>query len=369
MWRRIRSLIVKEFLTLWKDRKSRFVLVVPPIIQLLLFANAATFEVREVDVGIWQEDRAALATELLQRFEGAGNTFRVVRRYDNPRAVEDDIAAQRVKAVLHVGQDFSADLLAGRPARLQLLLDGRRSNAALIVQNYAAQIVERFNRERALSASRGASVNVETRAWFNPNYDSRWFILPGLTVLLTMVATLLITALSVARERELGTFDQLLVTPLRPLEILVGKTVPALVIGFVEANVIAAVTVLAFGVPFAGQVALFWVGIVLFVLAAIGVGLVISSLARTQQQAILGVFLLMSPATVLSGFTTPIANMPDWCQALTRANPLRYMMELSRGVFLQDLGWSLAWPQLWPMIVIAAVTLSYATWLFGRKLA
>ncbi len=369
MWRRIRSLIVKELLTLWKDRKSRFVLVVPPIVQLLLFANAATFEVRDVDIGIWQEDRAALATELLQRFEGAGSTFRVVRRYDNPRAVEDDIAAQRVKAVLHVGQDFSADLLAGRPARLQLLLDGRRSNAALIVQNYAAQIVERFNRERAPAAARGAAVDVEARAWFNPNFDSRWFILPGLTVLLTMVATLLITALSVARERELGTFDQLLVTPLRPLEILLGKTVPALLIGFVEANVIACVTVLAFGVPFVGQVALFWTGIGLFVLAAIGVGLVISTLARTQQQAILGVFLLMSPATVLSGFTTPIANMPQWCQALTLANPLRYMLELSRGVFLQDLGWSLAWPLLWPMAVIALVTLSYATWLFGRKLA
>jgi ABC-2 type transport system permease protein len=367
MWRRIRSLIVKEFLTLWKDRKSRFVLVVPPIVQLLLFANAATFEVRDVDIGIWQEDRAGLATELLQRFEAAG-TFRVVRRYDNPRAVEADIAAQRVKAVLHVGQDFSADLLAGRPARLQLLLDGRRSNTALIVQNYAGQIVARFAAERAPAVARGAAIDVETRAWFNPNYDSRWFILPGLTVLLTMVATLLITALSVARERELGTFDQLLVTPLRPMEILVGKTVPALCIGFVEANAIAAVTVLAFGVPFVGQVALFWTGIVLFVLAAIGIGLVISSLARTQQQAILGVFLLLSPATVLSGFTTPIANMPAWCQALTLVNPIRYMMELSRGVFLQDLGWSLAWPLLWPMTAIAAVTLSYATWLFARKL-
>jgi ABC-2 type transport system permease protein len=367
MWRRIRSLVVKELLTLWKDRKSRFVLVVPPIVQLLLFANAATFEVRDVDIGIWQEDRAGLATELVQRFEGAASTFRVVRRYDNPRAVEDDIAAQRVKAVLHIGQGFSADLLAGRPARLQLLLDGRRSNAALIVQNYATQIVERFNRERWPAAARGAAVDVEARAWFNPNFDSRWFILPGLTVLLTMVATLLITALSVARERELGTFDQLLVTPLRPMEILVGKTLPALVIGFVEANAIAAVTVLAFGVPFAGDIVLFWAGIVLFVLAAIGVGLVISTLARTQQQAILGVFLLLSPATVLSGFTTPIANMPDWCQALTRLNPLRYMMELSRGVFLQDLGWPLAWPLLWPMALIAAVTLSYATWLFGRK--
>jgi ABC-2 type transport system permease protein len=367
MWRRIRSLIVKEFLMLWKDRKSRFVLLVPPIIQLVLFANAATFEVRDVALGIWQEDRAGQATELVSRFAGSG-TFRIAATYDNPRAVEDDIAAQRVKAVLHVGQGFSADIAAGRPVRLQLLLDGRRSNSALIIQNYAAAIVERFNLERAPPGARGAGLEIQTRPWFNPNFESRWFILPGLAVLLTMVATLLITALSVARERELGTFDQLLVTPLRPMEILIGKTVPALCVGFIEANVIAAIAVAAYGVPFVGDILLFDAGIVLFVLSAIGIGLVISSIAKTQQQAILGVFLLLSPATVLSGFTTPIANMPQWCQALTYLNPIRYMIALSRGVFLQDLTWSLAWPMLWPMMVIAAVTLGYATWLFGRKL-
>jgi ABC-2 type transport system permease protein len=367
MWCRIRSLIAKEFLMLWKDRKSRFVLVVPPIVQLLLFAHAATFEVRDVALGIWREDRAGLASELASRFEGS-SAFRVVGAYDNPRAVEQAIAAQRVKAVLHIGQTFSADMAAGRPARLQLLLDGRRSNTSLIIQNYAATIVERFNRDRAPAAARGAGLEIETRAWFNPNFESRWFILPGLTVLLTIVATLLITSLSVARERELGTFDQLLVTPLRPMEILVGKTVPALCVGFIEANAIAAIAVAAYGVPFVGSILLFNVGIAVFVLSAIGIGLVISSIAKTQQQAILGVFLLLSPATVLSGFATPIANMPQWCQALTYVNPIRYMIALSRGVFLQDLTWALAWPMLWPMMAIAAVTLSYATWLFARKL-
>lgn len=367
MWRRIRSLIVKEFLMLWKDRKSRFVLLVPPIIQLLLFANAATFDVHDVALGIWREDRAGLASELVGRFEGS-SAFRIVASYDDPASVERDIAGQRVKAVLHVGQSFSADIAAGRPAHLQLLLDGRHSNTALIIQSYVATIVARFNLEHAPVGALGAGVDIGTRAWFNPNYESRWFILPGLTVLLTMVATLLITALSVARERELGTFDQLLVTPLRPMEILLGKTAPALCVGFVEANVIAAIAVAGFGVPFVGSIVLFDVGIVLFVLSAIGIGLVISSIARTQQQAILGVFLLLSPSTVLSGFTTPIANMPQWCQALTYLNPIRYMIALSRGVFLQDLGWALAWPMLWPMMVIAAVTLGYATWLFGRKL-
>ena len=367
MWQRIRSLIVKEFLMLWKDRKSRFVLLVPPIIQLVLFASAANFEVNNVALGVWNEDAARPARELVSRFEGSG-TFRITTAYDNPGAVERDIAAQRVKAVLHVGQTFSADVAAGRPARVQLLLDGRRSNSALIIQNYAATIVEGFNREHAPAGAAGAGLEIQTRAWFNPNFESRWFILPGLAVLLTMVATMLITALSVARERELGTFDQLLVTPLRPMEILAGKTIPALCVGFIEANVIAAIAVIVYGVPFVGHVALFNVGIVLFVLSAIGIGLVISSIAKTQQQAILGVFLLLSPFTVLSGFATPIANMPQWCQLLTYVNPIRYMVELSRGVFLRDLTWTLAWDLLWPMMVIAAVTLGYATWLFDRKL-
>lgn len=367
MWQRIRSLIVKEFLMLWKDRKSRFVLVAPPIIQLVLFAAAANFEVNNVSLGLWNEDAARPARELVSRFEGSP-AFRIAAAYDNPVTVEEDIAAQRVKAVLHIGQTFSADVAAGRPARIQLLLDGRRSNSALIIQNYAATIVEGFNREHAPAGALGAGIDIQTRSWFNPNFESRWFILPGLTVLLTMVATMLITALSVARERELGTFDQLLVTPLRPMEILAGKTIPALCIGFVEANVIAAIAVVAYGVPFAGHVALFDVGIVVFVLSAIGIGLVISSIAKTQQQAILGVFLLLSPFSVLSGFATPIANMPQWCQSLTIINPLRYMIELSRGVFLRDLPWSLAWDLLWPMMAIATVTLGCATWLFSRKL-
>jgi ABC-2 type transport system permease protein len=367
MWRRILALILKEFRAIWKDPKSRYVVIVPPLLQVLLFAQAATFEVTQVALGVWNEDRARTATELLSRFEGS-QAFRLADSFDNPADVAEAISAQRVKAVLHIGQTFSADVQAGRPATVQLLLDGRRSNTALIVQNYAAEIVARFDLERVRAAGLGTQVRIETRAWFNPNYDSQWFILPGLAVLLTVVATLLITALSVARERELGTFEQLLVTPLRPLEIAVGKTVPSLVIGFVEANAIAVLAVWAYGVPFLGSILLFHLGIAVFVLSTIGVGLVISSIAKTQQQAILGVFMFNVPAIILSGFATPIANMPEWCQAVTLVNPIRYMLVLTRGVFLQDLPWSLAVHQLWPMAAIGIATMSYATWLFARKL-
>lgn len=365
MLRRILSLIIKEFLTLWKDPKSRFVIAAPPLIQLVLFANAATFDVTHVALGVWVEDTAHPATELVSRFEGS-TAFDVVAHFDNPGDVERALSAQRVKAVLHLGQTFSADVLSGRPAKVQLLLDGRRSNTALIVQNYAASILEAFQRQR--SPKPDAGLQLETRAWFNPNYDSKWFILPGLTVLLTAVATILITALSVARERELGTFEQLLVTPLRPMEILLGKAIPPTCIGFVEANVIAGVAVVVYGVPFIGKILLFHVAVAAFAISTIGIGMVISSIARTQQQAILGVFIFLAPAIVLSGFATPIANMPLWSQELTRINPIAYMVRLTRGIFLEDVSWAIAWHQLWPMLLIGVVTQAYSTWLFARKL-
>lgn len=361
---RIWALVVKEFLAIWKDRRSRLVLVVPPIIQTLVFAYAATYDVTAVPLGLWIEDGGGRASELVQRFADS-SAFHPAASFARPQDVADAITEQKVVAVLHIGQNFSADLAAGRPAEAQLVIDGRRSNTALIVQSYAAAIVAAY--DAAHSAAPG-HVAVELRAWFNPTLESRWFILPGLVVALSIVATMLITALSLARERELGTFEQLLVTPLRPLEILVGKTVPGLVIGFVEANLIIAVAVFWFGVPFVGQLALMHLSLLLFLLSAIGIGLAISAVAQTQQQAILGVFLFLAPAIVLSGFATPIANMPQWCQWLTLINPIRYMLVLSRGLFLRDLAFAQVWPELWPMTVIGLVAMAFATWLFGRRL-
>jgi len=362
--RRIWALVVKEFLAIWKDRRSRLVLIVPPIMQTLVFAYAATFDVSAVPLGLWIEDGGGRASELVERFADS-SAFRPVASFDRPQAVADAITEERMLAVLHIGQNFSADLAAGRPADVQLVVDGRRSNTALIVQAYAAAIVAAYD---AAHRTAPGHVAVELRAWFNPTLESRWFILPGLVVALSIVATMLITALSLARERELGTFEQLLVTPLRPLEILVGKTMPGLIVGFVEANLIIAVAVFWFGVPFVGQPALMHLSLLLFLLSAIGIGLAISAVAQTQQQAILGVFLFLAPAIVLSGFATPIANMPQWCQWLTLINPIRYMLVLSRGLFLRDVAFAEAWPELWPMTVIGLVAMAFATWLFGRRL-
>jgi len=367
VWRRILALILKEFRAIWKDPKSRYIVIVPPLIQAVLFAQAATFEVTRVALGVWNEDRALAATELLSRFDGSP-AFRLAGSFDNPAEVAEAVSAERVKAVLHIGQTFSADVLAGRPAKVQLLLDGRRSNTALIVQNYAAEIVARYDLERLQSTGLAGQVSMETRAWFNPNYDSKWFILPGLTVLLTAIATLLITALSVARERELGTFEQLLVSPLTPFEILIGKAVPAFLIGIGEASLILLLSVFVLGVPFRGDLALLYAGMAVYLAAVIGVGLFISSIVATQQQAILGAFTFFAPSILLSGFLTPVENMPAWLQPLTLIDPMTYFTVISRGIFLKAMPAVEVLANLWPMALIAVVTLSSAAWLFGRRL-
>jgi ABC-2 type transport system permease protein len=369
MFGRIYALIVKEMLLLWKDRRMRFVILMPPLIQVLVFTFAATFEVRHVPLGVWNEDGTAASRELVRRFTDS-TAFDFAGTIDNPQALRDWIDSQKASAVLHIDPRFSADLASNRPARVQLIIDGRRSNVALIVQNYAATIVATYNRETLAAGTlmADAGPQIEVRAWYNPNLDSQWYILPALNALVVMVMVMLINALSVARERELGTFDQLLVTPLRPFEILIGKVTPSLIIAAAEAFGILAVAVFAFGLPFRGSLPWFGISFVIFLLSAIGIGLAISSVAQTQQQAILGVFIFLAPAIILSGMATPIDNMPPWCQTLSLVNPVRYMIDLTRSLYLRDPTVPLILHQLWPMMVIGTVTLGFATLLFRRRL-
>jgi len=369
MWGRIRALIAKEFLAIWKDKRSRAVIIGPPLIQLLVFGYAATFDVNHVATAIYNEDAGAAARDLVARFEGSPS-FETVARLTRDSQIAEVINPRRASLVVHIGQTFSRDLRARQPAKVQLIVDGRESNTALIILGYASRIVSRFNRDWTRDHG-GAPppASLVVRAWFNPNLESRWFIVPGIVALLTLVVTTVVTALSVAREREVGTFEQLLVTPLRPFEILVGKSVPALIIGLAEGTAIIAVGVLWFGVPLRGAVPLLYAGLFLYVLAVIVVGLMISSLARTQQQAILGAFLFVVPAVILSGFATPIANMPEFIQALTLINPMRYFLIIVRGTFLEDLPAMLVYRQLWPMVVIGLVTLTGAGWLFRHRLS
>lgn len=366
--RRTLALVRKEFLALLKDPKSRMTLIVPPMIQLLVFGYAATFDLKDIPYAVYDEDRSAVARDLAAAFEGAPAFHRVA-----VLTSEDQIAplvdSRQVLVVVRIGQRFGARLLAGQSAPLQVIVDGRNSNTAMAALGYVRNMADGFNRQWiAVHGLRAPPARLETRAWFNPNLESRWFFIPGIVGMLTLVTTMLVTALTVAREREHGTFDQLLVTPMRPAEILVGKALPGFIIGMIQGTVILLIATLWFKVPLLGSLPALYAGLALFLLSGVGAGLLISSLAVTQQQGLLGAFLFMVPAVILSGFATPIANMPHAVQTLTLVDPLRYFLIILRKVFLEGAGFDVLAHQYWPMAIIAAVALGLASWLFRHRM-
>jgi ABC-2 type transport system permease protein len=365
---RILALVKKEFLTLLKDKRSRIVLIGPPLIQMLIFGYAATFDLKNVPFGVYNEDRGFASRELLAAFDGSPS-FSSVAQITHEEEIAPLIDAKQVLMVMHAGPHFSSDLLAGRTASLQIIVDGRNSNTAMLAINDASAIVDRYNRAWAASHdSNQPPSHIETRAWFNPNLESRWFFLPGIVGIITLLVTMLVTALSVAREREQGTFDQLLVTPLRPVEILIGKTLPGFIIGLAEASVITLAAVFWFKVPLLGSLFTLYTGIALFLLSGVGIGLMISSFAATQQQGLLGAFVFMVPAIILSGFATPIRNMPVLVQDITLLDPMRYFLVVLRGVFLEGMPFHLLIPQFWPMALIGVTAFSIAGWLFRHRM-
>jgi len=368
MWARIKALIAKEFLAVWKDKKSRTVIIGPPLIQLLVFGYAASFDVNHVAMAIYNEDNGVASRDLIARFEGSP-TFQTIAYLTRDSQIPEVINPRNASLVIHIGQDFSRNLHSKRAARVQLIVDGRESNTALIILGYASQVVSGYN--RTWVQDHGGALppaSLVVRSWFNPNLESRWFFVPGIVALLTLVVTVVVTALSVAREREVGTFEQLLVAPFRPFEILLGKSVPALVIGIAEGTVIIILGIIWFDVPMRGNVLMLYFGLLIYLLSVVGVGLMISSISRTQQQAILGAFLFVVPSIILSGFATPIANMPHLIQDLTLINPMRYFLVIVRGIFLEGLPVEHVLRQIWPMALIAPATLAGAAWMFRHRM-
>ncbi|MBW4092314.1 MAG: ABC transporter permease [Proteobacteria bacterium] len=361
------ALLIKELLAVLRDAKSRIVLIAPPLIQLLVFGYAATFDLNHVPVAIYDQDPSAASRDLVARFLGAP-TFRLVAMLHSDRRIDALIDSRQVALVLVIDRRFTRDLLTGRPAPVQAIVDGRNSNTALLIEGYANAILTDFSLGwGAAHGQRAPPAVLDLRARYNPTLSSRWFIVPGIVALLTQVVTLLVVGLTVARERETGTFDQLLVTPMGPVAILLGKGLPGLLIGVFEASIIIAAAVWWFDVPLRGGLVPLYLGLFLFVVACTGIGLMISSLAATQQQALLGAFLFMVPSIILSGFATPIANMPGWVQDLTLLNPMRYFLVIVRGVFLEGSGVDALAGQYWPMGVMGVVTLAAAGWLFRRR--
>lgn len=368
MWMRIWALAIKEFLALLREKKSRFVVIAPPFIQLLIFGYAATFDLNHIPYGVYNEDPSFASRELLGYFQGS-KIFQQVATIHNNKAIKPLIDNQKVLIILHIDRRFTRDLLLHHSAQVQVMIDGRNSNTATIALNYVNNILFSFNQAWTAKYQWGSlPAALSIRAWYNPDLLSRWFIVPGIVALLMLLETLLVTGLSIAREREQGTFDQLLVTPMTLAEILVGKALPGLIIGALEGAFIIIVAILWFKIPFTGSILALMIGMLVFLLAAIGIGLMISSLALTQQQGLLGVFMFMVPAIQLSGFATPIANMPHLVQKLTYLNPLRYLLIIVRGVFLEGDNMSILWPQYWPLLLMAFFTMSIATWLFRHRL-
>jgi ABC-2 type transport system permease protein len=363
--RRIRTLAMKELLVLLRDPRGRSTLIVPPIIQLLLFAYAVTLEVNNVSVTILNLDMGLHGHEISERVS-ASPYFSSITFADRPQVVGQTLERQESLLAICLPQDFSRTITAGSGASLQALSDGRRSNAAQIVSAYLADIVNQYSME--LADGPAGTVQAEGRHWFNQDLVYVWTIIPSLMAIITLIMTLNISAMSLAREKELGTFEQLLVSPYSPAEIIIGKLIPAMLLAVFESMLIFVLGRLLYGVPMRGSFLLLLASIVGFSFSVIGFGFFTSSIVKTQQQAIVGAFMFMVPSVALSGFSAPVENMPAWLQKAVILNPLKHALVIFKGIFLKDMPASEVWLNAWPMLAIGAVSLVFSGWLFRRNL-
>ncbi|PTQ79963.1 ABC-2 type transport system permease protein [Nitrosospira multiformis] len=363
--RRIISLCRKEFLAILKDPANRVILVVPSLVESFLFGYAATFDLINVPYALLDQSRGAASVELIARLDGTG-VFQRVATLQTQRDIAGVIDSQQVLMVIQIGPRFEQQVNAGELAPVQLILDARNSNSAGSAAGYVASIIESYN--TTLGGNARQPLTVEARAWYNPNLETRWNLMPGLIASLSMIQTMLLAALTVARERENGTFDQLLVTPFSPMEIMVGKVIPIVAIGLLQSTIVLLVSLYWFEVPLAGSLITLYTGLTLFTIASVGVGLAISAVCTTMQQAMLYTFMLVMPLIMLSGLATPVRNMPEFLQVITLANPLRFAVDLMQRVYLEGADLMMVGYDLIPLLIMSTVTLPFAAWLFRNRL-
>jgi ABC-2 type transport system permease protein len=368
MFQRILTLIIKELQELFRDPRSRHLLYIPVLIQVSIFPFAATLEVKNNTLGIYNQDTGDESIELIQRFSKT-KAFPKVKFLHNSHEVRHAIDNQNVLLAINFLNDFSKNVITNKSAKVQIIGDGRRSNAAQIATGYMQQVVDSYNHDlRVKNASPTPVSTVSTYNWFNPNLEYYWYILPTLIALITTIGCLIVTTMSVAREREQGTFEQLFVSPLTPGSIMIGKSIPALIIASLQASIIFLAAVFVYRVPFQGSVLLLYLSILCYGLSLSGVGLLISALSSTQQQALIGVFAFNMPAILLSGVISPIENIPEPLRSITWFNPVRHFVELTVGIYLKGYNLDLVWQNLWPLLIIAILTLSLAYFKYQRIL-
>ena len=374
MLERLHRMLVKEFIQIFRDPKMKGVIFLMPIVQTLVFGYAVTTDVTHVPMAVYDLDRSLDSRELVERFVRSGY-FDVVEHLDDEarEVVDRGVAA----LILRINSGFRQDLHGGRTASVQLIVDGTDSNTAGIVLNYGQRIIGRFSQQVLLTrlSVTGAHleppgrVALETRAWFNENLESRVFYVPGVIAIIVMLVTLMLTSMAVVREKEIGTMEQIIVTPITPVEFILGKTLPFALIGYADVALVAAVGVFWFDVPIRGDVWLLFGATSLYLLTTLGIGLFISTVSQTQQQAMMSSFFFYFPAVLLSGFMFPIANMPVVVQWLTYVNPLRYFLVIIRGIFLKGIGPDVLWPQMASLAAMGVVTLWLASRRFKKTLA
>lgn len=373
MWDRLRQMMIKEFIQVFRDPKLRAVVLVMPLVQTLIFGYAVTTDVSHVRTAIFDQDNTPASRDLVDRFIRSGY-FDAVAYIQSERELDALLDRGEVSAAVWVPTEFAAREEAGETAPVQIIVDGTDANTAGVVLSYARQIVGRtavevLQRRAGGPAAAVPQVNLATRAWFNADLASRNFYVPGVIAMIVTLVTLLLTSMSVVREKELGTMEQIIVTPIRPVEFILGKTMPSVVIGFANVVFVTVLGVFWFAVPIRGSLALLFFATLLHLLATIGIGLYISTVSSTQQQAMMSTFFFYFPAVLLSGFMFPIANMPEPVQYLTLLNPMRYFLVIIRGIFLKGIGFSVLWPQLAALLALGGAVLLLAVRRFRKTVA
>lgn len=382
MSHRILYIVRKEVRQALREPRMRAMLFVPPIIQLLVFGYAVNLDVENAAMAWVDQDRTPQSRELLSKFEGSSR-FNVVDTPSSEAEVTSLLDSGKVDVVLRVLPGFGRDVLRGKTTSVQVLVNGSNSNTASLVGSYATSVVGGYARDvmneqarqKLVARTAGGpihpaipSVNLRSRVWFNPDLKSRNYFVPGVVVNIIALVTLMLTAMAIVREKEIGTMEQLMVTPIRPIELMIGKTLPFAVVGLIDMVLVVVVARLLFRVPFRGSGLLLLLASICFLLTSLGAGLFISTISRTQQQAMMTTFLFFQPCFLLSGFSFPVRNMPEPVQYLTLLNPVRYFMEIVRGIFLKGSGISVLWPQMLSLTVIGVVVMGLSAARFHKRL-
>jgi ABC-2 type transport system permease protein len=382
MWERIFVILRKEFIQALREPRMRVLLFVPPVVQLIVFGFAVNLDVDHARIAWMDMDRTPQSRSLRDRFTASGR-FDIVSAPRTEEDVQRALDRGEAQAVVRILPGFARDTARGRTAEVQVLIDGTNSNTASLVASYAGEIIaeysvdlmERQQRVKVLTRSPGSPVSMATpqvtarsRVWFNPDLYSRNYFVPGVIANIIMFATLMLTALGIVREKEIGTMEQLMVTPVRPIELMLGKTLPFAVVGLLDAVLVTVVALLLFHIPLHGSFPLLMFCALLFLMTTLGAGLFLSTISQTQQQAMMGSFFFSTPAFMLSGFAFPIRNMPVAVQYLTYLNPIRYFIEIVRGIFLKGVGVDVLWPQMAAMAVYGIAVLGLSAMRFQKKL-